>query len=89
LHRNCLLKRVIEAKIQGGYKWQEDEEEDVESYWMTLRKGEDTLIWKKKSLVCTMWRARFGSVFGPVVRQTTEWINSVFSKLLGQICLDN
>jgi len=27
-----------------GYKWQEDEEEDVGSYWMTLRKGEDAVI---------------------------------------------
>jgi len=24
------------------------EEEDVGSYWMTLRTGEDTLIWKRK-----------------------------------------
>jgi len=23
-------------------------EEDVGSYWMTLRKGEDTLIWRRK-----------------------------------------
>jgi len=45
LRRNCLLQRVIEGKIQGGKKWQEDEEEDVGSYWMTLRKREDTLIW--------------------------------------------
>jgi hypothetical protein len=34
LHRNCLLKHGIEGKIEGrGYK-----EEDVSSYWMTLRK---------------------------------------------------
>jgi len=24
------------------------EEEDVRSYWMTLRTGEDTLIWRRK-----------------------------------------
>jgi hypothetical protein len=41
LRRNCLLQRVIEGKIKGGI---EDEEEDIGSYWMTLRKGEDTLI---------------------------------------------
>jgi len=28
--------------------YMEDKEEDVGSYWMTLRKGEDTLIWKRK-----------------------------------------
>ena len=45
LRRNCLLQRVTEGKIQGGIEvTQEDKEEDVRSYWMTLRKGEDTLI---------------------------------------------
>ena len=44
LRRNCLLKQVIEGKKKGRWKWQEDEEEDVRSYWMTLRTGEDTLI---------------------------------------------
>jgi hypothetical protein len=38
LRRNCLLNLVIEGKI----KEREDEEEDVSSYWMTLRKREDT-----------------------------------------------
>jgi hypothetical protein len=33
LRRNCRLKHVIEGKIE--HKWQEDEEEDVSSYWMT------------------------------------------------------
>jgi len=33
LRRNCLLQRVIEGKIKGS----------VGSYWMTLRKGEDTV----------------------------------------------
>jgi hypothetical protein len=44
LRRKCLLQQVIEGKIKGEEKGQEDEEEDVGSYWMTLRKGEDTLI---------------------------------------------
>ena len=44
LRRNCLLQRVIEGKIQGGIEVTGRQEEDVRSYWMTLRKGEDTLI---------------------------------------------
>jgi hypothetical protein len=42
LCRNCLLQQVIEGK--EGYELQGHEEEDVGSYWMTLRKGEDTHI---------------------------------------------
>jgi hypothetical protein len=44
LRRNYFLQRVTEGNIQGGKKLQEDKEEDVGSYWMTLMKGEDTLI---------------------------------------------
>jgi hypothetical protein len=38
LRRNCLLKHVIEGKLEGRIKRWEDEGEDVSSYWMTLRK---------------------------------------------------
>jgi hypothetical protein len=41
---NWLLKHVIEGKIKG----QEDEEEDVNSYWMALRKTEGTGISKRQ-----------------------------------------
>jgi hypothetical protein len=30
---------------------------------------------KEEDLDRTMWRARFGRGFGPVVRQTAKWIN--------------
>jgi hypothetical protein len=43
LRRNCVLKHVIEGKIMGRLEVTgEDVEEDIKSYWMTLRKGEDT-----------------------------------------------
>jgi hypothetical protein len=42
---------------------------------MTLRKGEDTHL-KEEALDRTMWRARFGRGFGPVIRQTTKWMNT-------------
>jgi len=35
---------LLKERYKGGQKLQEDKEEDVGSYWMTLRKGEDTLI---------------------------------------------
>jgi len=28
---------------------------------------------KDETLDCTLYRTRFGRVYGPVVRQTTEW----------------
>jgi hypothetical protein len=43
LRRNCLLKHVIEGKLEGRIEMREDEEEDVSSYWMTLRKRENTV----------------------------------------------
>jgi hypothetical protein len=42
LRRNCLLKQVIEGKIQGGGI--EVTGRRRKDYWMTLRKGEDTVI---------------------------------------------
>jgi hypothetical protein len=36
LDTNCLIKHNIEGKIQG------EKEEDISSYWITLKKGEDT-----------------------------------------------
>jgi hypothetical protein len=44
LRRNCLLQRVIEGKIKGGTKVTGRGEEDIGIYWITLRKGEDTLV---------------------------------------------
>jgi hypothetical protein len=42
--RNCLLKQGIEGKIKGEMEVTRNEEEDVGSYWMTSRTGDDTLI---------------------------------------------
>jgi hypothetical protein len=40
---------------------------------LKVRRGYSHL--KEEVLDRTMWRARFGRGFGPVVRQTTEWMN--------------
>ena len=37
-----LLKHVIEGKMEGRMEVKGNEEEDVSSYWMILRKREDT-----------------------------------------------
>jgi hypothetical protein len=46
LRRNCLLRRVTEGKTQGGIEVTGRQGRILGSYWMTLRKGEDTLIRK-------------------------------------------
>ena len=40
---NCLVKQVIEGMTKGWIEMTGSEEEDVGSYWMTQRKGEDAL----------------------------------------------
>jgi hypothetical protein len=42
LRRNCLLKHVIEEKLEGRIEMTGRQEDGVSSYWMTLRKREDT-----------------------------------------------
>jgi hypothetical protein len=42
MHRNCLLKRVIEGKTEENLEVMGRRVEEVRSYWMALRKREDT-----------------------------------------------
>jgi hypothetical protein len=89
LHRNCLLQRVIEGKTKWG-------REVTRRRWWRRRKLLDDLKerreyshLKEESLDCTMWRARFGRSFGPVVRQTTEWMNVRLSLFVcSSVCID-
>jgi hypothetical protein len=43
LRRNCLLKRVVEGKVEGRVEVRGSEEGNVSSYWINLRKSEDTV----------------------------------------------
>jgi len=72
LRRNCLLQRVIEGKIKWGI-------EVTGRRGRRRRKRLDDLMerrgyshLKEEALDRTMWRARFGGGFEPVVRQTTK-----------------
>jgi hypothetical protein len=73
LRRNCLLKHVIEGKLEGRV--------DMTGRRGRRRKqlldelGEKRRYWKLKeeALDRTLWRTRFGRGYGPVVRQTAEW----------------
>jgi hypothetical protein len=72
LRRNCLLQRVTEGNIKGGI-------EETGRRGRRSRKPVDDLKeirgyshLKEEVLDRTMWRARFGRGFGPVVRQTAK-----------------
>jgi hypothetical protein len=74
LRRNCLLRQVFEGNIKGGV--------DMTGRWgrrcrkllddLKERRGYSHL--KEEALDRTMWRARFGRGFGPIVRQTAKWM---------------
>jgi hypothetical protein len=72
LRRNCLLEGVIDGKIQGGIEVtgrQGGRRRKLLDY-LKERRGYSHL--KEEALDRTMWRARFGRGFGPVVRQTAK-----------------
>jgi hypothetical protein len=72
LHRNCLVQRVIEGKIQGRMEVTGRQERRRRKLLDDLKEMRGYSHLKEKALDCTMWRAHFGRGFGPVVRQTTK-----------------
>jgi len=72
LRRNCLLQRVIEGKIQGGIEVTGRQGRRCRKLLDDLKERRGYSHKKEEALDRTMWRARFGRGFGPVVRQTTK-----------------
>ena len=71
LRRNCLLQRVTEGKIQGGIEVTGRQGRRRRKLLDVLKERRGYSYLKEEALDRTMWRARFGRGFGPVVRQTT------------------
>ena len=72
LRRNCLLQRVIEGKIQGEIEVTGRQRRRRSKLLDDLKERRGYSHLKDEALNRTMWRARFGRGFGPVVRQTTK-----------------
>jgi len=72
LRRNCLLQRVTEGKIQGGIEVAGRQGRRRRKLLDDLKERRGCSHLKEEALDRTMWRARFGRVFGPVVRQTNK-----------------
>jgi hypothetical protein len=66
--RNCLLQRVIEGKIKGGTEVTERRGRRRRKLLDDLKEGRGYSHLTEEALDRTMWRARFGRGFGPVVR---------------------
>ena len=72
LRENCLLQLVIEVEIQGGIDVTERRGRRRRELLDDLKERRGYSHLKEEALDRTMWRARFGRGFGPVVRQTTK-----------------
>jgi len=75
LRRNCLLKQVIEGKIKGEMEvtiWRGRRRRKLLDD-LKDRRGYCHL--KEEALDRTVWRTGFGRGFGPLVRQTAEWMS--------------
>jgi hypothetical protein len=72
LRRNCLLRQVIEGNIKGGRKVTGIRGRTCRKLLDELKERRGYSFLKEEALDRTMWRARFGRGFGPVVRQTAK-----------------
>jgi hypothetical protein len=75
LRRNCLLQWIFEWKIQGRIEVIGRQGRRRRKLLDDLKERRGYSHLKEETLDRTMWRACFGRGFGPVVRQTTKWMN--------------
>ena len=75
LRRNCRLQRVIGRKIKGGIEVTDRRGRRRRKLQDDLKERRGYSHLKEEALDRTMWRARFGRGVGPVVRQSTKWMN--------------
>ena len=76
LRRNCLLQRVIEGKIKGGIEVTRKRGRRRRKLLDDLKERRWCCHLKEEPPDRTIWTARFGRGFGPVVRQTAKWMMS-------------
>jgi hypothetical protein len=72
LRRNCLLKHVIEGKLEGRIEVMGRRGRRRKQLLDDLKEKRRYWILNEDALDRTVWRTRFGRGYGPVVRQTAE-----------------
>jgi hypothetical protein len=76
LRRNCLLKHVIEGKLEGRIEMTGIRERRCKQLLDDLKEKRRYWKLKEEALYRTLWRTRFDRGCGPVVRQTAGWTNT-------------
>ena len=77
LRRNCLLKQVIEGKINGEMEVTRRRGRRRKKLLDDLKDRRGYCHLQEGALERTMWKNRFRGAFGPVVRQNIEWMNDI------------
>jgi hypothetical protein len=72
LCRKCLILQVIELKIKGGIEVRARRGRRRRKLLDDLKERRGYSHLNDEALDRTVWRARFGRRFGPVVRQTAK-----------------
>jgi hypothetical protein len=72
LRRNCLLKHVIEGKLEGRVEMTGRRGIRRKQLLNDLKEKRGYRSLKEEALDRPLWRTRFARDYGPVVRQTTE-----------------
>jgi hypothetical protein len=72
LRRNCLLKLVIEGKLEGRIEMTGRRGRRRKQLLDDLKEKRRYCKLKEEELDRTLWRTSFGRGYGPVVRQTAE-----------------
>jgi hypothetical protein len=74
LRRNCLLKHVIEGKIEGTIGVMERRGRKHTPLVDKLKQTREYRKLKEEALNRTLWRNGFGRGCGPAAGQTAEWM---------------
>jgi hypothetical protein len=71
LFRNCLLKHVIEEKLEERIEMTGRRERRRNQLLYDLKEKRRYWKLKEEALDRTLWRTSFGRGYGPLVRQST------------------
>jgi hypothetical protein len=72
LCRNCLLKHIIEGKIEGRIEVTVRQGRRCKQLLDVLKEKRGYWKLKEEALDSSVWRTHFGRGYGPVIRHTVD-----------------